>query len=326
MMILKTILQTDTTMADIGARKAHAPKWAPLLKGMVLGMLILQASGCVKIPEQNLVISHRNPLETKKAAAECPDACPVKSVNALYGPFNPDNKPSLNADGFRLVSWNIYKGKIDGWSKDLKHLSRDTDIIILQEAYLSDQLKEMLRMGAYHWDMTAAFEYHRVESGVLTASRTAPNFSCAFRAMEPIIRIPKSVLITRYPMSGTDRELLVANIHGVNFTLGHDAFIRQAERLEKVLAAHTGPTIVSGDFNTWNPARMARVNAMAERLGLVPVRFKQNRRAQFLGQPIDHVYYRGLEARNAAVPDVATSDHNPLMVEFRLADEPDTGI
>ena len=326
MQMIETASQRDQILTAFGKGKVGPFKWAPILKGFVLIILILQTSGCVRIPEQNLVISHRSPLETRKETAECPLDCPDRPIATPVERFRMGDKPSLNSDGFRLVSWNIYKGQIDGWARDLVKLSRNTDIIILQEAYLTGHLKEMLYQEAYHWDMSAAFEYHQIESGVLTASRTAPNFSCAFRAMEPIIRIPKSVLITRYPLSGTDNELLVANIHGVNFTLGHDAFIKQAERLEKVLAAHNGPIVVSGDFNTWNPMRMTRVSDMAERLGLVPVKFDQNRRAQFLGQPIDHVYYRGLEARNAAIPIVATSDHNPLMVEFRLADGPDTQI
>jgi endonuclease/exonuclease/phosphatase (EEP) superfamily protein YafD len=172
--------------------------------------------------------------------------------------------------------------------------------------------------------MTAAFEYRQIEAGVLTAARTAPNFTCAFRETEPITRIPKSVLITRYPLSGTALELLVANIHAINFTMDTSVFKKQIDRLQGFLAAHRGPLIVSGDFNTWTTGRMSRVMAMAEHLGLTAVRFVENRRAQFFGHDVDHVYYRGLEANNAATPIVSTSDHNPLTVVFKLADEPDT--
>jgi endonuclease/exonuclease/phosphatase (EEP) superfamily protein YafD len=160
----------------------------------------------------------------------------------------------------------------------------------------------------------------------LTASKIVPNFTCAFRETEPISRIPKSVLITRYPMSGTGLELLAANIHAVNFTMGGSAFQRQSDRLENILAAHQGPLIVSGDFNTWNSGRMSRINAMAERLELTAVIFDENRRSQFFGHYLDHVYYRGLEAKNARIPLVSTSDHNPLTVVFKLADDPDPRI
>ena len=155
----------------------------------------------------------------------------------------------------------------------------------------------------------------------MTASRIAPNFTCAFRETEPITRIPKSALITRYPLSGTELELLVANIHAINFTMDTFSFQKQIDRLEKILAAYRGPLIVSGDFNTWNAARMSHVKAMAERLDLTVVRFDENRRSRFFGHHIDHVYYRGLEATNAATHMVSTSDHNPLTVVFKLANE-----
>jgi endonuclease/exonuclease/phosphatase (EEP) superfamily protein YafD len=260
------------------------------------------------------------PFETRRLTAECTAAGLASSVPPLTAPA-----PALNADGFSLVSWNIFKGNKEGWAEDFQKLSRNADILSLQEAYLTDRLKNMLEQGRYQWDMTAALEYRQIEAGVLTAARTAPTFTCAFRETEPITRIPKSVLITRYPLSGTALELLVANIHAINFTMGTSVFQKQIDRLEGLLATCRGPLIVSGDFNTWTAGRMSRVTAMAHRLGLAAVRFGENRRSRFFGHDVDHIYYRGLEAKNAASPDVSTSDHNPLTVVFNLADEPAPG-
>lgn len=274
------------------------------------------------------MISHRGQLDTRMQTEDCNATCLDRSTADQVNPERMDadqaiRPPELNTGGFRLVSWNIFKGKRNGWAEDFQKLSRNTDILILQEAYLTVILKKLLQQEAYHWDMTTAFEYRQIEAGVLTASRTAPNFTCMFRETEPITRIPKSVLITRYPLVGTDRELVVANIHAVNFTSANSGFQKQNDRLEKILAAHRGPMIVSGDFNTWNTGRMSRVNAMAKRLDLTAVKFDENRRARFFGQDIDHIYYRGLEANNAETFIVSTSDHNPLAVVFKLADESD---
>ena len=96
------------------------------------------------------------------------------------------------------------------------------------------------------WDLAAAYAYQEIEAGVLTASKIAPNLTCSFMDKEPITRVPKSILITRYPISGQLGELLVANIHAINFTMGYTAFQRQCDRLENVLATHKGPMIVSG--------------------------------------------------------------------------------
>jgi len=296
---------------------------------IALVIFFLLASGCIRIPGESRTVSHRSPFETRRQTADCRVACldpavPNRSEPEPMAAVDAAQTPELNAGGFSLLSWNIFKGKKEGWDNDLQKFSRDTDILILQEAYLTDSLKKMLAREKFYWDMTTAFEYRQIEAGVLTAARTAPNFTCAFRETEPITRIPKTVLITRYPMSETDLELIVANIHGINFTINNSAFRKQFDRLESILAVHRGPMIVSGDFNTWSAGRMTHVTAMADRLGLTSVRFDDNRRLRFIGHDVDHVFYRGLEAKNAAIPIVSTSDHSPLRVVFKLPDKPDS--
>lgn len=294
-----------------GRRKRNA-RWL----WMAVGFFIVLASGCIRIPQQSWTVSHRLPYETRRFSAECTAVSINQSVKE---PIDPGQTTELNADGFSLSSWNTFKGKKHGWAEDFQKLSRATDILILQEAYLTGRLKTMLQEERYHWDMSAAFEYRKIEMGVLTASRTAPNFTCSFLESEPITRIPKGTLITRYPLSGTTLELLVVNVHAINFTLNSFAFNQQINRLEGLLADYRGPLIVSGDFNTWSAGRMSRVKAMAQRLDLHAVGFDKNRRSRFFGRPVDHVYYRGLEATKATTPMVSTSDHNPLSVAFHLA-------
>jgi len=301
-------------------RKNRSIRW----KWIALAFIGVVVSGCVQIPEESWTISYRSPFEIRRQPAECTlgGLDPAVSIRTEPGRITPGpgaGSTALNPGGFSLVNWNIFKGKKEGWAEDLRNFIRNADILILQEAYLTESLKSMLKQERYHWDMTAAFEYRQIEAGVLTAARTAPTFTCTFRETEPITRIPKSALITRYPFAGTQRELLVANIHAINFTMEPSAFKKQIDRLEGLLAAYRGPLIVSGDFNTWTTGRMSHVNAMAQRLDLSAVRFDENRRSRFFGREIDHVYYRGLEAENAATPIVSTSDHNPLTVVFKLA-------
>jgi endonuclease/exonuclease/phosphatase (EEP) superfamily protein YafD len=325
-----TTTQEHRVLTDAGLQRADRRKKRSGWIGIAAGILMLLASGCIRIPEESWTVSHRTAFETRRQTAECTAAgiAPSFPDSGGPGPATPARTvqpPALNADGFSLVSWNIFKGKKQGWAEDFKRFSRNTDILILQEAYLTDSLKQMLQMEQYQWDMTAAFEYQAIEAGVLTAARTAPNFTCGFRETEPITRIPKSTLISRYPLSGTEQELLVANMHAINFSMQPAAFQKQFDRLEGLLAAVQGPLIVSGDFNTWTSGRMAQVKAMANRLGLTAVGFDENRRSRFFGRHVDHVYYRGLEAKNAATPVVSTSDHNPLLVVFKLANDPAAG-
>jgi len=292
-----------------------------------IAVLVASVSGCISIPEKNWIVSQRSPYEIKTQALNCaaigPKHSPLGQPDLNHETF-PQAIPEtgLNAGGFSFTTWNIHKGKAKGWGEDFQKICRSTDILIVQEAYLSANLKKILQQEDLQWDLAAAYAYQKIEAGVLTASKVPPNLTCSFRDKEPITRIPKSILVTRYPISDNHRELLVANIHGINFTIGYAAFQRQCDRLESMLTAHKGPIIMSGDFNTWNSGRMSRVNAMAKRLNLSPVLFNENLKSSFFGQYVDHIFYRGLEAKNAKTFSVATSDHNPLTVVFNLADEP----
>jgi endonuclease/exonuclease/phosphatase (EEP) superfamily protein YafD len=224
----------------------------------------------------------------------------------------------LDASGFSLVSWNIQKENRSGWESDFKRLSRNADLFILQEAYLTEKLKRLLNRRPYYWYLITAFEYQDVKAGVLTAATIEPDFICPLRAVEPLIRVPKTIIITRYPLSNTPHALMIANVHMINFAPHQTAYIDQAQRMEEILADHPGPMILSGDFNTWSAQRLAIIADMAARLKLEAVDFRTDLIRTVFGYAVDRVYFRGLTLEEARVVEVTSSDHNPLLVRFRL--------
>jgi endonuclease/exonuclease/phosphatase (EEP) superfamily protein YafD len=113
--------------------------------------------------------------------------------------------------------------------------------------------------------------------------------------------------------------LLVINLHGVNFSFGMRELRRQMAAAERIIAAHQGPVIFSGDFNTWRGGRTDLVQQTVSRLGLKPVRYDVDHRKRFLGRPLDHVHVRGLDVVKSTSYDLDSSDHNPMLVEFRFA-------
>ncbi len=331
MKISETIQLKPSNPARIERHKALPfPKTMQWLWAAILTFIIL-ANGCISIPEENWIVSQRRSFEIKRLALDCAHIGPNHSSQE-QSDLNHETlsqeipETGLNPEGFSFTTWNIHKGETKGWDADFQKICRSTDILILQEAYLSANLKKMLQQEDLQWDLATAYAYQKIDAGVLTASKVAPTATCSLRDKEPITRIPKSILITRYPITGKHRELLVANIHGINFSLGYTAFQRQCDRLESILATHKGPMVVSGDFNTWNSNRMSRVDVMAKRLNLSPVPFNENLKSTFFGQYVDHIYYRKLEIQNATTLSVATSDHNPLTVVFKLADKPNHDI
>jgi len=62
-------------------------------------------------------------------------------------------------------------------------------------------------------DQVPAYAFKDVYSGVMTIANIAPIKSIGFKEKEPLIRIPKSALVTQYQILDHKRTLLVANIH-----------------------------------------------------------------------------------------------------------------
>ncbi len=221
-----------------------------------------------------------------------------------------------------LLTWNIYKQSRPNWLSDFQQLSHDKDLLILQEAHMDEALDAVLADSTYHWLMTTAFYYQANATGVLTAARVPSSRHCALYTREPLIRVPKTILLSTYTLAGQHQRLLVANVHGINFSLGLAAYRAQFRALGKVLRHHQGPIILAGDFNTWRKDRQLLLDQLSKELSLQKVDYASHYRITIFGNPIDHVYYRGLKLVAAASPRVSSSDHNPLVVTFKLG-EPD---
>jgi endonuclease/exonuclease/phosphatase (EEP) superfamily protein YafD len=202
----------------------------------------------------------------------------------------PAGSKGFNASGFSLLSWNIQKENREGWENDFVRLSQNADILIIQEAFLTAELRRLLNRRPYYWHLVIAFEYQDVKTGVLTAATIAPDFLCPLRATEPLIGIPKTILITRYPLANTHHSLTIANIHMINFAPHISAFHDQARQMTEILVNHQ----------------------------LEPADFKTDLARKVFGYTVDRIYYRGLTLEEALVIEVTSSDHNPLLVRFRL--------
>ena len=267
-------------------------------------------AGCVHIPRQP-ALDH--------SAAYGSTARPVKCETELTRPdLTEVAEDGLSPQRITLLTWNIFKQSRSNWLADFQQLSRDMDLLILQEAYMDESLGAMLSDSPYHWLMTTAFYYQDNATGVLTASRVPSTRHCALYANEPLIQIPKSILVSTYSLAGTNQRLLVANVHGINFSLGLESYRDQFKALGTILRDHAGPLILAGDFNTWSDDRQAVLDQLSKELSLQRVEYESHHRITVFGNPIDHVYYRGLELVQASSPHVSSSDHNPLLVTFKL--------
>ena len=231
------------------------------------------------------------------------------------------DRQRLDADAIRVANWNIQKGGDPAWADDLNALDASADLVILQEA--SPAIVNDLELASgHHRAFAEGFRWRGRATGVLTLSRAEPVAECDLVAREPWLGTRKATLVTEYGLTGTSQTLLVINIHGVNFSLGARELKAQIADAETVIAAHPGPVLFSGDFNTWRGGRAALLDELAERHGLAAPAYDADHRKRFMGWPLDHIYTRGLVPVAATTHDIESSDHNPMTVEFRLDDDP----
>ena len=224
---------------------------------------------------------------------------------------------ALDAHRIRVANWNVKKKSRPSWQDDFARLNSRTDLLLLQEASLREDTINDID-ATRHWTFAPGYRTKSQISGVLTLSVAEPVTRCSLVSIEPVLRTPKATNITRYRLSGSDATLVVVNVHAVNFSLGLSAFRDQFRQIRSALELHDGPVILSGDFNTWRPARVDIVNALAADLGLEPVNFARDHRVSRFGFRLDHLFVRGLNTVEADTMSVTTSDHNPMSATLTL--------
>ncbi len=258
-------------------------------------------------------------------------SCRAIGVEELPGP------PPVDAaltNPLTVVTWNTQKKAGADLRRELDSFTRErqADLIFLQE--YNEDLSDFDAMGGYFANSWHYPWASGTTIGVTTLSPVRPMAVTPVptKYREFFVTAPKTSLVTLYALSdGT--SLLAVNVHLLSFERWGTLKIRsQLADLESAIAAHEGPVIVAGDFNTWNPTRLELVAATMQRLGLEEVAgFTAERRTGDLGSsflnwlfgvtdhlPLDRVYYRGLAVSSVAVLPADITDHLALQVDFAV--------
>ncbi len=276
----------------------------PILAPLLVSCVVLTAE------PRALLLQEDGAIRVQSIPCAAPQAAPT--------PPPVDPATALDPNAIRILTWNIHKEGDTGWQRDLASYAEASDIVMLQEVVLRDDLRSTVESAGLRWVMASSFLRNDEDVGVLTAARVTPRNSCTQRTLEPLLRVPKSTVITWFRLAEGGPILAVANLHGINFTLTLGAYHEQLAAVGDALAAHRGPIVLGGDLNTWNEARVAAVHALATRLGLTEVRLADDRRSVFLGQHVDHLFVRNLDVIAAQAFTVTSSDHNPVAATVRF--------
>ncbi|MCA9001009.1 MAG: endonuclease/exonuclease/phosphatase family protein [Planctomycetes bacterium] len=234
-------------------------------------------------------------------------------------------EPALDpGKGIRMLCWNL--AKRPGAREELAgHLDKN-DLICLQEIKPSMLPKPP---GSAHFARSFRPLGKSAEfNGVATISRAqAHEYSVTAipaRWKEGWLVTPKMALATEYALGS--ETLLVVNVHALNFQPVFKYMLKdQMRRIALHILEHEGPAIVCGDFNTWRRDRMELVLRALHDFEPIPFEDSEHRAlphwaaSLFLGDrtlPLDHIFVRGLDHRDARVLPSSHSDHGPLSVHL----------
>ncbi|MCG9731085.1 endonuclease/exonuclease/phosphatase family protein [Shewanella sp. Isolate13] len=268
-----------------------------LITAVALAIYVYDAS---VIPADDTLVTNLNP---PKASAQCMTQA-SDGVLDRYGKLD-------------VSTWNLYKQKGDGWQETLKQLVDRSDLLLLQEAQLTVELNDFVNSLKLDMLLAKAFNFSGVPVGVMNLSRESAVSSCVFRKAEPYIKYPKSMLISYYLLSDSS-QLLVINIHSINFTFGTVDYKAQLGVVEQAIRDHQGPIIFAGDMNTWSDERGEVINQLVRQTGLTEAIPSVDSRSKVLGHNLDHIFYRDLELVKAESILTSSSDHNPVKAYFRV--------
>jgi endonuclease/exonuclease/phosphatase (EEP) superfamily protein YafD len=280
-----------------------------LLRPLAVSFVAVTVAGCVTLTEEPRALVFRAGNIAVKSI-RCDGARTIASQGGAGGALDPRS--------IRLVSWNIHKQGDPGWQRDLARFVDASDVVLLQEVVLDDELRRIVEAAGDSWVMASSFLYEGRDIGVLTAARAAPLASCTERIGEPLIVVPKSAVVNWYRLDGLDQPLAIVNLHAINFALTLGSYTAQLDALAAALAEHRGPVIFAGDFNTWTDARRDAMVATAKKLGLAETHWSDDKRSLFFGKQLDHILVRGLEVVDVAAIPVRSSDHNPMIATLRV--------
>lgn len=229
---------------------------------------------------------------------------------------------------FKVLVWNIHKARKARWAGDFCRLIADKDLVLLQEAFLRPAMKGVLeKSGHLRWDLAAGFtsKLNDIDAGVMTGCRAEPVdlFFLRSPVHEPLVRLPKMAIGTKYRIHSSRELLFVLNVHAINF-VRFDKFKRQMRQLERELGNHSGPIILGGDFNTWLAQRSDFLKGMTGNLHLDLATFSPDRRSRYFGKVLDYVFVRGLDIVSASCHyEIRSSDHQPIEMVLQLCDNGD---
>lgn len=232
---------------------------------------------------------------------------------------------ALDPSDINIFVWNLYKGLRPNWSRDYVKQVKDSDILLLQEIYLSPTMKKALAENKFHsYQFATTFmdtESNNTRTGVGIGSIVKPAASFFQRStvFEPFAKTPKMILYNDFNLKGMVKKLRVCNTHAINF-VGVRKFKKMLKQIRVGLQDFKGPIVLAGDFNTWSKKKLRILRKLTKSMGLKEVQFSNgNQRIELFGNIVDYIFVRGVDVLESNIHGhIHTSDHKPMSVRISI--------
>ena len=184
----------------------EVPRLLPtnVLRAVLSATLIALCAACARVPPVQQAFA----VGRDGIAVGSPLPCNGGAATATAGAARP-----LPGPEFRMLSWNLHKNDDPGWEADLTRFAAASDLLLIQESALTAGLQRVLRDAGYDWLLASSFMLNDCATGVLSAARVRPASACVQRSFEPLLRLPKSALITRYEVTGVSADFEIGRAH-----------------------------------------------------------------------------------------------------------------
>ena len=100
--------------------------------------------------------------------------------------YNNPKPIAIDKDGrLSVLVWNIHKQSHAQWQAELTALSQDKQLLLLQEASMTPQLRRWIDQGKWSGNLVDAFKAFDTSAGVLNLAHQLPKKACAHTEMKP---------------------------------------------------------------------------------------------------------------------------------------------
>ena len=271
------------------------------------------------------------PKPIKKVKAKRPVRLVLKSVKQVFNISQIPEGEAIwrwgDAKNFELPStfdigiWNIWKGLGgDNFLIEYQRMVKDRHLLLFQEALLTLKLLAQYAPAGYAAHHGATYRRNDgFRDGVMTVSAVSPDeggrrILCL--SPEPVFKTTKATLVTNYKVQGAKNSLCVVNTHATLMRRPSTA-VRELEQVIDHIAAHEGPIIYAGDFNTFSGTYVTEADRALATIGLKRVVIQGDPRSQTTS--LDQLYVRGIEVVSAKIDTTYIhSDHFPIIAKLKL--------